>query len=405
MKKLMIFTREYPPNIIGGTSIIARLIAKGLSNLDYDVTVVTSVLQKNNKVEIVDGIKIIGIAADSIYSSLETSNLRYYKNAISYLSKVSDKPDVVLFPDLFSYPAARLYSKINKIPLVNILLQDFNKLLLYDKHNTHKVTNNINATASELFRIEEKALLSSDRNVFISYALSSSICNHYKLNREKCSVIYVGIDEKELAPNVNLNYQAIRDSLCPKEKKLIMSIGRLVPFKGFDSLIKAFKLINDTYNDTFLCILGSGPEESYLRELISDLNLEESVKILYEANRAKTVSYLNVCDIAVVPSLWESFCLVAVEFMALGKPFVASGVDSLNEIIVHGESGLLCTVEEENNKRHLSPQLLAKNIEALLLDHNLAEYLASNAKKRVKMFFTEEICTQNFARLIDTLQK
>ena len=140
-KRVLIFSREYPPVIVGGTAMVARSAAEGLRNLGYDVTVVTSIQRKESMTERRDNIQIVGIPGDIYedHSGLETHNLRYHKTVIDYLRKtIIDKPHIVLMPDLFSYPEAYLYAKMNGIPLVNILLQDFIKMIVYDKQLTHK---------------------------------------------------------------------------------------------------------------------------------------------------------------------------------------------------------------------------------------------------------------------------
>ena len=146
--------------------------------------------------------------------------------------------------------------------------------------------------------------------------------------------------------------------------------------------------------------MGTGPEEKFLRELVKELDLDKSVKIFYEPDREKVVAYMNICDYAVVPSVWESFCYVAAEFMAMKKPLIVNGVDSLNELIVNDESGLICPVIEEDKIRRVNVDALAK-LMIKFLDHpNEALKLGENAKKRANKLFTEENYAKNLNSLI-----
>lgn len=405
-KTVIVFSREYPPTIVGGTAIVARSCAEGLNHLGYKTIVVTSTNFKVPQVENRNGIIIIGIPGRTYedHSGFDTDNLRYHKKVVTYLkNSLDEKPDIVLVPDLFSFPEAYLYSKINKIPLVNILLQDFIKMTVYDKRSVHSVTNNANGTIEDLLRIEEKSLRCSSANVFISNALANSIKHHYLLDDDNCHVIYLGIDPIEMKKSIDINYSSIRDKICPSNKILLMSTGRLVPVKGFDILIKSFAHINKLRKDLFLCILGTGPEEEYLRKLIHDYQLENDVRLLYISDRAETVSYMQTCDIAVVPSLWESFCYVAAEFMAMKKPIVVSGVDSLNELVEHDKSGLICPVNIDGNKRIINEEEIVKALSILLDEKEYAANLAENAYQRAHSLFTRQNFAKNISALIEQL--
>lgn len=401
---ILLFSREYPPNIIGGTAIVAKSSAEGLQKLGYNVTVISSYLGDRIKIEIINNVKVILINDNAIYmdhSEFETEVLKHHKRVVDVtLNEIEVKPDIILLPDLFSFPEAFIVAKKLKTPLINILLQDFKKMIIYDKLGSHKVTNRVNGSESDLLGVEEKSIFKSDKNIFISNALTESIVDHYKLNIDNYKTIYLGINKDELDLKDNVNYKEIREEICPRNKKLFATVGRLVPVKGFDYLIKAFKQINEYDHNTFLCIMGTGPEEDYLKDLVVELQLENSVKIFYEPDRSKVVSYMNVCDYAVVPSLWESFCYVAAEFMAMGKPLVVSGVDSLNELIINKETGLVCPVIEEDNKRIIDVDKLASLMKRLLDDKELAVKFQHNAKERVYKLFTEELYAKNLSKLI-----
>lgn len=408
MNNIMIFSKEFPPNIIGGTAIVARSAAQGLLKLNYSVTVVTNSDRTESHVEIIEGIKIIFIENSTIYhtkSGLDDSNIRYHKKVLEILKRFNVSfPDIILVPDLFSFPEAYVFSKKHNIPLVNILLQDFRKMILYDKGKTHKVTSGANGFAEDLLRIEKKSIAVSDVNVFISHALSDSICSYYKPDKNRCRVIYLGINKSEINGAYYNKTDNIRNQICSLNRKIVMSIGRMVPVKGFDKLIKAFELVRRNYPEVYLCILGRGPEEKYLSELIKELKLQESVKLMYEPNRNKVMALMNSCDIAVVPSLWESFCYVAAEFMALGKPLVACGVDSLNELVINKKTGLICPVEEIQNKRQINERILSDYIQILLNDHALATQLGIAARERALKIFNEERFAIELAELVESLR-
>ncbi|WP_337399685.1 glycosyltransferase family 4 protein [Congzhengia sp.] len=402
-KSVIIFSREYPPNLVGGTAVVACSTARGLRKLGYHVTVVTS--QNKDVVINEDGVDIISIGQD-IYqqnTGMSDSNIKYHMRVLAFLKdRVKISPDIVLVPDLFSYPEAYLFAKKNSIPIINILLQDFRKMVIYDRAETHKVADGVNGFPKHLLEIEKKSLLYSDANVFISKALYKSICDFYNIDERRCHIVYLGIDKEELTEAQSQSNNILKKEICAEDRKLIMSIGRFVPVKGFDKLIEAFSLIHSQAPESFLCILGRGPEREYLEDLIVKLNLKNSIKLLYEPDRKKVVSLMNTCDIAVVPSLWESFCYVAAEFMGLEKPIVVSGVDSLNELIIHNECGLICPVEENQNKRQININNLAENISILYNDEDLSRSLGKKAKERAYTIFNNDRFALELSNVINS---
>ncbi len=406
MTNILIFSREYPPNIVGGTAIVARSTAEGLVKRNYHVTVVSRYVGKETKYMKINGVDVIFVASEAIYldhSNLESQVLRSHKHIVDVtLKRLQEKPDMVIVPDLFSFPEALIVAKRYKIKLINILLQDFSKMMIYDKMGSHMVTNNAYANEVDLLRVEERSVVSSDMNVFISHALADSIIEHYSLDTKKCEIIYLGVDRKELF----LDDEPVDDSiigLYDRSKKTFCSVGRMVPIKGFDSLIKAFKIVNDYCEDTILHLMGTGPEVPFLEGLVDELGLQGKVKIFYESDREKMVLHMRACDYAVVPSLWESFCYVVAEFMALEKPLIVNGVDSLNELMVDNETGYIIPVIERNGVRSVNIELLAKKMIDMLENESQARVFAANAKERVKKCFVNEIYAENLDKQIKNM--
>lgn len=404
---VILFSKEFPPNIVGGTALVARTAAYGLRDLKYHVTVVTTSSNGENYIETVNEITFIYIGNDATYhksSGLDNTNIRYHKKVIDILKAANiPSPKCVLLPDLFSFPEAYLFSKYYKIPIINILLQDFRKIIPYDKGLTHKVMLGANGTVDDLLRIEEKVIAVSDANVFISNSLLDSIVSYYNPKLERCHMVYLGIDKDEIDKAYYSDTTELRESICPSNRKLIMSIGRHVPVKGFDKLIQAFSIIHRQSPETFLCILGKGPEDEYLNEMICELNLQNSVRLIYEPDRERVLNIMNSCDIAVVPSLWESFCYVAAEFMGLGKPLVVCGVDSLNELVVDNETGLICPITEIGDKRIVDEKMLAKCIKILCENSMLSDLLGDAARERALELFNQEKFAYGISRIIESL--
>lgn len=123
-------------------------------------------------------------------------------------------------------------------------------------------------------------------------------------------------------------------------KKIVFSLGRLVPYKGFCYLVEAAKHLSDDY---VLLIGGTGPLKEELQSQIEALGLEKKVWLLGYVPDEALPAYFCACDLFCLSSVMktEAFGIVQIEAMSLGKPVVAtripqSGVSWVN---AHGESG------------------------------------------------------------------
>jgi glycosyltransferase involved in cell wall biosynthesis len=151
---------------------------------------------------------------------------------------------------------------------------------------------------------------------------------------DRASVIYNGIDpaDFETAP------------AYASSQPYILGIGRLVPQKGFDILLRAFAQAR--LNGRKLIIAGEGGERAALEGLAGELGLSDRVEFFGRADRAAAASLFRGCDFFVLPSRQEPLGIVNLEAMAAGKAVVAAKVGGVPEIVRDGETGLLFPPED-----------------------------------------------------------
>ena len=127
--------------------------------------------------------------------------------------------------------------------------------------------------------------------------------------------------------------------------KKFLAIGRMSPkTKGFDILIKAFSIFAQNNTSWTLDIVGEGPEELYLRELIKENNLEQRV-IIHPFTNDIGYYYSNA-SVYILSSRWEGLPLVLIEAMAFGLPIIASSISIVKEIISQSKNTFV--FENEN---------------------------------------------------------
>lgn len=180
--------------------------------------------------------------------------------------------------------------------------------------------------------------------------------------------------------------QARKELGLPAHAKILLSAGRLVPWKGFMKLIEIMEELSKQFPLWRLIIAGDGPEKNNLERAIRERKLEDSVVLAGSQPREKLSAYLSAADIFVLNTAFESFSYVLVEAMAAGVPVVATNIGNLAEIVTDGKEGLL--VRPNNGKQ------LLEAINAISGNQGLREKLAANAKKKAQEFSIERTTDQ-----------
>lgn len=168
-----------------------------------------------------------------------------------------------------------------------------------------------------------------------------------------------------------LRQQASPPEGTARREAIILNVGRLHHQKGQDILIKAFSLITNQLPGWRVCIVGEGEERATLEALIEDHSLEKSVELVGRVT--DPFPWYQKAGIFAFPSRWEGMPNALMEALSCGLPcIVSNAIRSHNEIITHGEEGLI--VPGDN------PEALAKAIHKLVKDDRLRSHLGHKAK-------------------------
>lgn len=171
-----------------------------------------------------------------------------------------------------------------------------------------------------------------DRWVFhatLRRADAITACSHYLLNqalaiepgiKRKATVIYNGAETAWGTPSLT------RDNI-------LLGIGRLMPSKGWDVLVRALGCDSSLAANTHFVLIGEGPELSNLQSLAGELDLDGQLEFRGAQTHEAVLSAIRHCVLVIIPSRRETFGLVALEAMAAGKPVVATRVGGLTEVL------------------------------------------------------------------------
>jgi glycogen synthase len=168
---------------------------------------------------------------------------------------------------------------------------------------------------------------------------------------ERAHVVYNGVDLDEFTHVVPVK----------RDRPFVLGIGRHVPQKGFDVLLRAFAALrrNDALANHQLVLAGDGAQHEDLRALAHQLDLDNHVDFVGRCDRAATAALFAGCSLFVLPSRHEPMGIVNLEAMAAGRPVVASAVGGVPELVVDGKTGVLVRPDDHEYLAHELGLLLA----------------------------------------------
>lgn len=173
---------------------------------------------------------------------------------------------------------------------------------------------------------------------------------------------------------IKKSQEVVDDIEKPKNKKLLVTSGRLVSQKGYESLLEICNRLNKDKLDYELWILGEGWAREKLEELIDKYKLN-NVKLLgFKENPYK---YIKQGDLFICSSKNEGFSLVIAEAMILGLPVISTNCSGPNELLNFGEYGFMV----ENNE-----DALYEGLKEILKDEEKLKYYIEKSKERVNFF-------------------
>jgi glycosyltransferase involved in cell wall biosynthesis len=158
---------------------------------------------------------------------------------------------------------------------------------------------------------------------------------------------------------------AIREELCAEQSKVVLFVGTFSLHKGVKYLIGAMPQIVRQHPDVKLVLVGSGPLETRLRELVQRLGVTESVVFVGRRSHDQMPQVVAAADVLVLPSLNEGLPRVILEAMATGLPVVATSVGGIPELVADGRTGLLVRPADEGALADAVCRVLADPDEAM----------------------------------------
>jgi phosphatidylinositol alpha-1,6-mannosyltransferase len=228
---------------------------------------------------------------------------------------------------------------------------------------------------------------------FTRNAISKSVT---KVAAQSMVKIAPGIDTDHFSPQ---DARELRNELGLSEKKVIVSVGRLVHRNGQDVLIEAMPAIIKDVPDAHLLMIGEGPYRGYLENRVKALGIQESVTFIGRIQYVDLPMYLCVGDLFVMPSRSrlaglevEGLGIVYLEASACGLPVIAGDSGGAPDAVLEGQTGLVVDGTQKSE--------VASAVVELLLDPERSQAMGIRGRQWVIQEWRWEIWSARFAELL-----
>lgn len=369
--KILMLTWEYPPRIVGGIARVVHDLSKRLIKDGHEVTVVT--YREGNLPYFEDdkGVKVYRvdnymINPNNFIDWIMQMNFNLLAKANELIDK-EGKFDVIHAHDWLVAYAAKTIKNAYDIPIVATI------------HATEAGRNSGIHDETQRYINDTEWMLTYEANEVIvnSNYMKCELQRNFGLPFEKINVIPNGVN-LTMYSGIERDYD-FRRNYASDNEKIILYAGRLVFEKGVQHLIAAMPKILENYHDAKLVIAGKGGMEEELKSQVEYLGLGNKVYFTGYMPHKSLCKLYKCADIAVFPSTYEPFGIVALEGMLAGNPIVVSDIGGLNEIVEHGVTGMKSYAGNSNS--------IADSILTLLFDHKLGMEISKNAKNKVKELY------------------
>ncbi len=212
-------------------------------------------------------------------------------------------------------------------------------------------------------------------------------------NADKIRLIYNGVKLTEFTSG-NFERRKIREALhLDPDKKIIITVANLIPYKGHIDLLKAAALVREQFPASLFLLVG---EDRGIRNNLVELARELGIlnHILFMDRRDDISNLMAASDISVLPSHEEGFSNVVLESMAAGLAVVATRVGGNPDAIIDGETGWLVPPKQSEE--------LALKIIDLLNDPNKSGEWGEAGRHRAKQNFSYKRMVDEYIKLYDS---
>jgi D-inositol-3-phosphate glycosyltransferase len=369
MPRICLVTHYFPPHK-GGIEQVSYEQSKRLTERGYQIDVLTSKFEGRNPNPL-RGIRIHHYPSLNVAKRFGVPYPVISFSAYKTFTQLMKNCDIV-------HAHGHVYMSSY---LAGMVAKKYGKPFIVTQHNTfidYQSFLNIVEQLNDLF-IGKQVLKRADRIVTVSEETKKYVLR-LGADKTKTSVIYNGVDTDVFRP---ANKEENRKKLgLPKNRKIILSVRRLVYKNGLDTLLESVPHAAQNHPDILFVVAGKGPSRKLIEDRIKELGIEANIRLAGFVPDNLLPAYYGAADCFVLPSAsGEGLPLVLLEAMACGLPVIATAVGGTPEILRNMKNGVL--VPPRN------PEAMAEAL-SRLLSEGRGTALGVEARRVVEGRFTWE---------------
>ena len=376
--RILMLTWEYPPRIVGGISRVVHDLAQKLGEKGNEVHIVTCMEdnapeEEKDKYVFVHRVRNYEIGANNFIDWVMHLNFALLQRCIKLVNIVG-AIDIIHAHDWIVAYASIVLKHSFFIPLAaTVHATEWGRN--WGIHNEEQ---------KYISSVEWWLTYEAWKVIVNSEYMNSEVKQVFNLPQDKIKVIANGVDFEKfdsLSCDPKFRVKFALDS-----EKIIFFVGRLVNEKGAQVLLDAMPKILAHYSNVKLVIAGKGPQLEYLREKAKLLGINEKVFFTGYISDDNLSKLYKCIDIAVTPSLYEPFGIVALEGMAAHIPVVVSDAGGISEIVQHGVNGMKAYAGNSDS--------LADSILEILNCPEKAQAMKDNALEKVRLLYNWDVISE-----------
>lgn len=391
MRKIALISEHASPLALigstdsGGQNVYVAQLAKQLARLGYLVDVFTR--RDSDRLEqIVDwlpGVRVIHVQAGPAHFIPKEAMLPYMEQFGRFVIRFARRQKIpynLVHANFFmSGLVAQQIRRTLGIPFV----MTFHALGRVRRLNQKDA----DAFPDVRFAIEEQLIHEADRVIAECPQDRRDMEQHYGASREHIDIVPCGFDPDEFWP---VTLDARQQLSLERDEFIVLQLGRMVPRKGVDNVIRAIAILRNQYQvPARLLVVGGNteqpdpiatPELGRLMALAHALGVGQSVTFTGQRQRGQLRYYYSAANVFVTTPWYEPFGITPVEAMACGTPVVGTAVGGIKSTVVDGETGYLVPP--------CDPEALAEKLAWLQRNPHVAQRQGWAGMRRAYQHFT-----------------
>lgn len=336
MMHILMLSWEYPPNLDGGLGAHVTALVPALAEQGVDLTLITPRFNGGAPFErIHDNAVVYRVDPPvtklvNLFPDAQQTNLNLEQVAHSLWARDAGF-DLIHAHDWLVSFAAKALKHLYKTPLIATI------------HATERGRGRgriVGETSEAINGADYWLTYEAWRVITTSRAMAHEVREYFSLPSDKVLVIPNGVDAARFSPIPPATLAAFRSVWARPDEPIAFYVGRLQHEKGVHWLIEAADRLRGLGRRVRFVVAGRGTMEPFLKQRVSELGLDDWVTLAGRVPDSVRDELFRVADMAVFPSIYEPFGIVALEAMAAKCPVIVSDVGGLGAVVDGGVTGL-----------------------------------------------------------------